>query len=74
MTTTYRKEITSVFEGGVCLGFIARRSVVFGVCDVDNLWCCTPGLNEPWRGAFANRAEVSALLRSIFNARFRVGK
>lgn len=63
---TKRQEVTSIFENDVCIGFIARRCVVFGVCEIGHRWCVTKDLKqENWGGAFCTRKQAIEFLGMI---------
>lgn len=62
----YRHQIKSVFENGMRIGFIARRSAIIGwACDLPDGWMIIHALSYApcqWWGNFKTRKEaVSAL-------------
>lgn len=62
---TKHKEIISIFENDTCIGFMCRRSVVFGfMLGVPDGWVITKSmLNLIWEGNFATRKEAIEYLR-----------
>lgn len=58
-------EITSYFENSRCIGFICRRSIVFGSAQgIPDGWITCQGLlSHKWMGNFPTRKEAVAFLR-----------
>lgn len=67
MSTYKKNEIISYFENGRCIGFICRRSVVFGCAqEIQNGWIACEGLlSHKWVGNFSTRKEAVAFLRGL---------
>lgn len=62
--TEYTSEIKSVNCRGKRIGFIARRSAIFGFAqDIEDTWCATTNIIAPeWITSFANRKEARLYL------------
>lgn len=63
LMTTYKKEILSVFDGDIAIGFIARRHVIYGMNqEVAPGWCIMKPLVNLWEGNYATRKEAAEAL------------
>lgn len=63
--TTKKREIITIIDNDIVIGFIARRRVVFGVCEIDHLWCVTHNLcTKGWFGAFPTRKGAIEFLKN----------
>lgn len=63
----YKNEILSLFDKGMCIGFICRRSVVYGITQgIENGWIATQSMHEPkWKGNFPTRKAAREYLEGL---------
>lgn len=62
----HKKEILSIFENGICIGFIARRSVIRGYAlDIENGWIVVEDFSNlsEWRGNYLTRKQAISALK-----------
>jgi len=60
MRRTYKHEIKTVYENDICMGFIARRSVIHGMAqEINNGWMFTKYIIAPlWIGNYPTRKRA----------------
>lgn len=73
MEVIYENEIKSVYMDDICVGFICRRSMVFGYMqEIPNYWIATTTLAAPeWEGGFEARKDARAWLWEQYQIRMR---
>lgn len=58
--TDYKSEILSIFEDNICIGFMARRSVILGLSnEIPDGWMITKDIKNPvWKGNYSIRKKA----------------
>lgn len=65
MSIQFIKEVTTVVENGVVIGYMARRSVIAGMAwDIPNGWVICADIRKPsWTGNYATRKAAREVLQ-----------